>query len=68
LRAERGCASYAKQAEDEQLLKNCQRIKARAIQRCGQLLKEIEPKKGGDRKSAKYQGGMAPFDNAQGCR
>jgi hypothetical protein len=35
-------ASYAKQAEDEQLLKNCQRIKARAISRCGVLLKEIE--------------------------
>jgi hypothetical protein len=35
-------ASYAKQAEDEVLLKHSQRIKARAISRCRVLLKEIE--------------------------
>ena len=40
-------ASYAKQAEDDELLKQCTRIKARAMQRCGELLKEIGPKKGG---------------------
>jgi hypothetical protein len=40
-------ASYAKQAKDEELLNQCTRIKARATQRCGELLKEIEPKKGG---------------------
>jgi hypothetical protein len=33
-------ASYAKQAEDEQLLKHSQRIKARAISRCSELLRE----------------------------
>jgi hypothetical protein len=40
-------ASYAKQAEDDELLKQCTRIKARAMQRCGELLKGIGPKKGG---------------------
>lgn len=31
------------------------RIRARAIRRAGELLKQIEPSKGGDRKSADYQ-------------
>jgi hypothetical protein len=66
-------ASYAKQAEDEQLLKDCQRIRARAILRCGQLLKEIEVKHGanqnigGDaspkvltRKDAAEEAGLSP--------
>ena len=45
-------ASYAKQAQDETLMATATRIKARAIRRCGELLKEIEkgkpgrPKKG----------------------
>ena len=40
-------ASYAKQADDDQLLKQCMRIKARATYRCGELLEEIEAGKGG---------------------
>ena len=33
-------ASYARQAADETLLKHATRIKARAIQRCGELLRQ----------------------------
>ena len=40
-------ASYAKQAQDETLLATATRIKARAIKRCGELLKAIEKSKGG---------------------
>lgn len=40
-------ASYAKQAKDETLRKHAERIQARAIRRCGELLKKIEPSKGG---------------------
>ena len=36
-------ASYAKQAEDETLLKMAARIKARAVRRAGELLRQIEP-------------------------
>lgn len=39
-------ASYAKQADDEQLLNNAKRIKARAIDRIGELAEEIPPAKG----------------------
>lgn len=36
-------ASYARQAKDESLHKMALRIQARAIRRCGELLKQIEP-------------------------
>ena len=36
------------QAKDESLRKMADRIQARAIRRCGELLKQIEPSKGGD--------------------
>ena len=39
-------ASYARQAEDEQLRKMADRIQARAIRRCGELLKQVEPASG----------------------
>ncbi len=52
-------ASYAKQAKDETLERMAQRIKARAIRRCGQLLKQIEPQQGGDRRS---KGRCPPLD------
>ena len=39
-------ASYAKQAKDESLRKMADRIQARAIRRCGELLKQIEPAHG----------------------
>ena len=40
-------ASYARQAKDNQLLKMSTRIKDRAVRRAGELLKQIEPDKGG---------------------
>lgn len=40
-------ASYAKQAKDNSLHKMALRIQARAISRCGELLKQIEPGKTG---------------------
>ena len=48
-------ASYAKQSKDEELMKMAIRIRDRAIRRAGELLQQIEPQKGGDRKSAEYQ-------------
>jgi hypothetical protein len=39
-------ASYARQADDETLLKHATRIKVRAIKRCGELLRQFEAKKG----------------------
>lgn len=48
-------ASYAKQADDHELERMAQRIRARAIRRAGELLKQIEPQRGGDRKSEQYQ-------------
>ena len=39
-------ASYARQADDESLFQMATRIKARAIRRYGELLKQIEPAKG----------------------
>lgn len=67
-------ASYAKQANDEELMKMATRIRARAVRRAGELLKQIEPANGartdlqpsadGDtrltRKSAAADAGMSP--------
>lgn len=39
-------ASYAKQADDDEMLKMATRIKGRAIRRAGELLKQIEAKHG----------------------
>lgn len=40
-------ASYAKQANDDEMMKMAVRIRDRAIRRAGELLKQIEPGKGG---------------------
>lgn len=45
-------ASYARQANDDELLKMAMRVHARAIDRCGELLKEIPPDKGGRPKTS----------------
>lgn len=50
-------ASYAKQAKDETLQRYAERIKARAITRCGELLKAIEPASGAHMKKE----GAHPF-------
>jgi len=39
-------ASYARQSEDKEMETTAMRIRARAIKRCGELLKEIEKKQG----------------------
>ena len=39
-------ASYARQSEDQELERMAQRIRARAIRRAGELLKQIEPQQG----------------------
>lgn len=49
-------ASYARQAEDDQLERMAQRIRSRAIRRGSELVKQIEPQRGGDRRSEQYQG------------
>ena len=36
-------ASYAKQANDDEMMRQSTRIRDRAIRRCGELLKQIEP-------------------------
>jgi hypothetical protein len=38
-------ASYARQADDETLFRLAKRIQGRAVRRCGELLKQIEPAK-----------------------
>lgn len=45
-------ASYAKQANDDELMKMATRIRDRAIRRAGELLKQIEPGKGGRPKTS----------------
>lgn len=50
-------ASYAKQADDKGLYEVALRIQARAIRRCGELLKEIEPAKNQHDASARACGG-----------
>jgi len=40
-------ASYARQSEDQELERMAQRIRARAIRRAGELLKQLEPNPGG---------------------
>lgn len=73
-------ASYARQAEDDQLERMAQRIRARAIRRAGELLKQIEPAsnhygnstKAGDhpssRKEAATGAGMSPHQSKQAIR
>ena len=39
-------ASYARQAHDDEMRKMADRIQARALKRCGELLREIEPSRG----------------------
>jgi len=52
-------ASYARQSEDTEMEKTAMRIRARAIRRCGELLKEIDKAQGGDRRN--QEGGKSPL-------
>lgn len=57
-------ASYAKQADDDELEKMARRIRARAIRKVGELLREIEPATGAHRKS----GGAPTFSRTDAAR
>jgi hypothetical protein len=75
-------ASYARQSEDQELERMAQRIRARAIRRAGELLKQIEPatgknnqyvKEAGDRPlhsrtEAARDAGMSPHQHKQAMR
>ncbi|MGQ3297725.1 hypothetical protein [Reyranella sp.] len=51
-------ASYAKQANDDEMMRQSTRIRDRAIRRCGELLKQIEPQQGA--RSDLTSGGRPP--------
>lgn len=58
-------ASYAKQADDDSLRRMAVRIQARAVQRCGELLKQIAPAKNRhDSEKATRSGGDPPRHQA----
>ena len=62
-------ASYAKQADDDSLFKMAVKIQARAIKRCGELLREFKPGKGGRPKKNGKPGGELPLvSRAQAAR
>lgn len=75
-------ASYAKQANDDDMMRQATRIRDRAIRRCGELLKQIEPSKGGrppaetrvdahpsfSRQDAATSAGMSPHQAKQAIR
>lgn len=56
-------ASYAKQADDDTLRKHADRIQARAIRRCGELLKQFESK--GGRPSETSKATLTSFPQSQ---
>jgi hypothetical protein len=49
-------ASYARQADDDELYTIARRIQGRAVQRCGQLLKEFDARQGQNLPNAKTDG------------
>lgn len=74
-------ASYARQSEDQELERMAQRIRARAIRRAGELLKQIEPAHGANqninkgertnvltRESAAREAGMSKHQQIQATR
>lgn len=60
-------ASYARQAKDDQLEKMAQRIRARAIRRAGELLKQIEPGQGA-RDGKRVDGAVSPLTRTEAAR
>jgi hypothetical protein len=60
-------ASYARQSEDDQLERMAQRIRARAIRRAGELLKQIEPGQGA-RDGKRGEGSNTPFRREDAAR
>lgn len=60
-------ASYARQSEDQELERMAQRIRARAIRRAGELLKQIEPGQGA-RDGKRGAGDHTPFTREDAAR
>lgn len=60
-------ASYARQSEDDQLERLAQRIRARAIRRAGELLKQIDPGQGA-RDGKRGAGDHTPFNREYAAR
>ena len=60
-------ASYAKQAGDTQLEDMAKRIRARAMRRAGELLKQIEPGQGA-RDGKRADGGDTPLTRTEAAR
>ena len=58
------CASYARMSDDDTLRKYAERIQARAIRRCGELLRQIEPSKGGRPSQITREGDHPSFTRA----
>jgi vacuolar-type H+-ATPase subunit H len=56
-------ASYAKQSQDKQLEEMAKRIRARATRRAGELLRQVEPSKGGRPPETK-DGGVPSFSRS----
>jgi hypothetical protein len=57
-------ASYARQAKDRTLLTMAERIRARAIRRCGELLKQIPSGQGSKNQHGELRGGAVTRQNA----
>jgi hypothetical protein len=55
------CASYARMSDDDTLRKYAERIQARAIRRCGELLRQIEPGQGA-RDGKRSEGDYTPLN------
>jgi hypothetical protein len=53
-------ASYGRQVKDETLVQTADRIRARAMRRAGELLKEVDAR-GGDRRSNSFKKGDVPL-------
>lgn len=60
-------ASYARQSKDDSLRKMADRIQARAIRRCGELLRQIEADKGG-RPPKTHDGADIGFSRTEAAR
>lgn len=60
-------ASYAKQANDDELMKMATRIRDRAIRRAGELLKQIEPGQGA-RDGKRVDGADTPLTRTEAAR
>ena len=61
-------ASYARQSKDDALRKMADRIQARAIRRCGELLKQVEADKGGYHKNYAHDGADTSITRSSAAR